>query len=133
MAKRSAPRILVVDDEPGTVDVMIAVLADADFVATGVADGRDAVASMASEVPDLVLLDFIMPVMDGGETLRTMRANPELANVPVIVMSGLPEAMVKRKSRKYDAFLRKPFSLDELLATVERLVRPDAKPPRRRP
>ena len=129
MPKRTAPRILVVDDEPGTVDVMLAVLSDAHYLATGVADGRDALASMASELPDLVLLDFIMPVMDGGETLRAMRATSNLAKVPVIIMSGLPEAMVKRKCRKYDAFLRKPFALDELLTAVERLVRQDA--PRR--
>jgi len=119
MPKRAAPRILVVDDEPGTVDVMIAVLTDARYVVTGVADGRAALASMA---PDLVLLDFVMPVMDGGETLRTMRASAELATVPVVVMSGLPEAIVNRKCRKYEDFLRKPFSLDELLATVRRLT-----------
>lgn len=122
MPKRAAPRILVVDDEPGTVDVMIAVLTDARYVVTGVADGRAALASMASMAPDLVLLDFVMPVMDGGETLRTMRASAELATVPVVVMSGLPEAIVKRKCRKYEDFLRKPFSLDELLATVRRLT-----------
>ena len=119
MPKRAAPRILVVDDEPGTVDVMIAVLTDARYVVTGVADGRAALASMA---PDLVLLDFVMPVVDGGETLRTMRASAELATVPVVVMSGLPEAIVNRKCRKYEDFLRKPFSLDELLATVRRLT-----------
>ena len=61
MPKRAAPRILVVDDEPGTVDVMIAVLTDARYVVTGVADGRGALASMASEAPDLMLLDFVMP------------------------------------------------------------------------
>ena len=122
MPKRTAPRILVVDDEPGTVDVMLAVLTDARHQVAGVADGRDALAHMASDVPDLVLLDFVMPVMDGAATLKSMRANGDLAKVPVIVMSGLPEGMVKRKCSRYEAFLRKPFSLDELLATVERLL-----------
>ena len=120
--------MLVVDDEPGTVDVMQAVLADARYRVTGAADARDALATMASEVPDLVLLDFVMPVMDGAALLKSMRASADLAKVPVIMMSGLPEAMVKRKCSRYEAFLRKPFSLDELLATVDRL---SGRPPRR--
>lgn len=128
MPKSIPARILVVDDEPGTVDVMVAVLADASYRVTGAADGREALASMASEVPDVLLLDFVMPVMDGAETLRALRAKPELAGVAVIMMSGLPEGMVKRKCRRYEAFLRKPFSLDEILAAVARLT---LKPRRR--
>jgi CheY-like chemotaxis protein len=118
-AKRS---ILVVDDEPGTVEVLLAVLADAGLSAVGASNGRDALAKLAGTSVDLVLLDFVMPTLDGAATLQALRNDPRLADVRVVMMSGIPESMVARKCRGYAAFLRKPFSLDELLSTIQRTL-----------
>jgi CheY-like chemotaxis protein len=120
---RTVPRrrsILVVDDEPGTVDVLTAVLSDAGFEVIAAVHGRDALARMAGSVPDLILLDMVMPVLDGADTLRAIRADARLSRVPVVMMSGIPESMVKRRNPNYAAFLRKPFALDELLQIVRR-------------
>lgn len=116
--------ILVVDDEAGTIDVLIAVLADAGYVATGASNGQEALARLRGALPDLVLLDLEMPVLDGAETLRALLAEPRLASLNVVLMSGIPESMVKRRCRGYRAFLRKPFSLDELLEAVGELAGP---------
>lgn len=121
-AKRRS--ILVVDDEGGIIDVLIAVLHDAGYVATGASNGQEALAQLRGTLPDLVLLDLEMPVLDGAETLRALSADPRLARLNVAIMSGIPESMVKRRCRGHRAFLRKPFSLDELLDTVGELAGP---------
>ena len=123
--KRGATRrksVLVVDDETGTVDVLVAVLADAGVKASGAVNGREALAKLAAGTTDLVLLDYVMPVLDGAETLRILRRDRRFAGLRIVMMSGLPESMIKRRSAGYDAFLRKPFTLEELLGTVERLL-----------
>lgn len=122
MTKRTRT-ILVVDDEPGTVEVMLAVLSDARYRVTGAHNGREALAAMTAEVPDLVLLDLLMPVLDGAETLRAIRAAPEYAKVGVVMMSGMADTMVRRRCRGHDAFLRKPFALDALLSTIEQVLK----------
>jgi len=114
--------VLVVDDEAGTIDVLIAVLADAGYKTHGAANGREALTKLAASSPDLVLLDYVMPVLDGADTLRAIRDDRRLAETPVVMMSGIPESMIKRRCRGYDAFLRKPFSLEELMGTVEKLL-----------
>jgi two-component system response regulator MprA len=112
----------VVDDEPGTIDVLMAVLTDSEYRVTGAANGREALARVAHAPPDVMLLDVMMPVLDGVATLRALKADPRFEPIKVVMMSGIPESMVKRRCRGYDAFLRKPFSLDDLLATLQRLL-----------
>jgi DNA-binding response OmpR family regulator len=121
-AKREPKAILVVDDEPGIVEVLLVVLADKKFRVLGASHGEDALVKLRQFTPDLVLLDLEMAVLDGAETLRAIRSTARLANVCVIMMSGLPESMVKRRCRGHDAFLRKPFTLEELLLTVSRVL-----------
>lgn len=128
MSSRDRPQtqrgaILIVDDESGIVDVLGAVLTDAGYHVDGAGNGREALAKIAESHPDLVLLDLEMPVLDGPETLRALRADEARSRLPVLMMSGLTESIVKRRCRGYQAFLRKPFTLDELLATVAKLLK----------
>lgn len=124
--KAARPSILVIDDEEGTVNVLMAVLSDAGFETAGATNSRDALAKLGRNHVDLVLLDFIMPEPDGAALLRLLRDERGFEGMPVVLMSGVPESMVRRRCRGYQAFLRKPFSLDELLSTVERLAKPRA-------
>lgn len=119
---RQRRSILVVDDEQGIVDVLVAVLGDAGHRALGAAHGKDALQKLEVSLPELVLLDLEMPVMDGAQTLQALRGDARYTTLPVIVMSGIPESMVKRRCRGFDAVLRKPFALDELLGTIERIM-----------
>lgn len=122
-ARPARQSILIVDDEVGTLDLLIAVLEDAGYDTAGASHGREALAKLATTPADLVLLDLVMPVLDGADTLRALKRDARLKNVRVVMMSGIPESMVKRRCSGYSGFLRKPFSLDELLGVVSKQLK----------
>ena len=113
-------KVLVVDDEPALLDVLAQVLADEGYAVATARDGEHALRQAERERPDLVLMDVMMPRLDGRDALRRLRVHPDLRAVPVILTSaGVPAAQVEPGV----AFLRKPFDLDRLLALVARLLR----------
>lgn len=130
MRSAHPPRILVVDDEPGTVEVLSMVLTDAGYRATGASDGAEALASMAVDPPDVVLLDLVMPSMDGSRVHHAMTRDVRLARVPVVLMSGVDEGHARRRCPGAAHVLRKPFSLDVLLAVVRRAAARPGRSPR---
>lgn len=79
-------------------------------------NGRAAMSEMDAVTPDLVLLDYMMPLMDGAEVFEAMQANERLKSVPVIVMSAVPEAAKAVKGA--NAYLAKPFDVHALLKLV---------------
>jgi len=121
--------ILIVDDEPGTLDAVAAVLEDAEYRVEKASNGKEALDKIAgtTDFPiDAMIVDYLMPVLDGAETVRTLRAdeaNEDAGRLAVAFMSGVPESMIFRRVKDYDAFLRKPFGLDELLTCVKKLVK----------
>ena len=123
------PHVLIVDDEPGTVRVLASVLEDAGYTVETAANGRVALEILATAPHDVVLLDYLMPHLDGCETLSAIRKNRAFAAVRVVMMSGVTESIIRRRCRGgYDAFLWKPFSLDDLVGKVKGLTRrPDPK------
>jgi DNA-binding response OmpR family regulator len=110
--------IVLIDDEFGLADVVSAVLSDAGFRVCTAVNGAQGLDVMAEHPPDLVLLDYMMPILDGPGVLRAMRADPKLATVPVVLMSAMPEAVVRRRTTDYVVFIRKPFDFDALLNAV---------------
>ena len=114
-------RILIVDDEFGIADIVAEILTEHGYSASIAINGRLALSSMAMHRPDLVLLDVMMPVLDGAGTLLAMRADAALADVPVVMMTALPEALPKDRSL-YQAALLKPFSEEQLFAWIEKLI-----------
>ncbi len=110
--------IVLIDDEFGLSDVVAATLSDAGFRVWTALNGAQGLEVMAEHPPDLVLLDYMMPLLDGPGVLRAMRGDPKLAGIPVIMMSAMPEDVVKRRSSDYVVFLRKPFDFESLLAAV---------------
>ena len=116
----SAAKILVVDDEPAIRELIVAVLEDEGYQAIGAGSGSRALELLPEERPDLVLMDIMMPEMDGREALRRMREQPELAAIPVVMMSAAfaPD----RVGQRVAAFLPKPFDLDYLLETVAHIL-----------
>jgi DNA-binding response OmpR family regulator len=120
-------RILIVDDEFGLADVVAEILTDQGYDAAIAINGRLGLAQIAEARPNLVLLDVMMPVLDGPTTLVTMRSNPEFASIPVIMMTALPEALPKTDPPLYQAVLYKPFTLESLNGAVTRLIGPSRK------
>ena len=112
--------VLVVEDEPLLRDLVAEVLRDEGYDVVTAADGREAIDALEQERPQLVLMDVMMPTLDGRAAYRAMRARPDLPAVPVVLMSAAvgPE----RLDPTISAFLPKPFDLDDLLALVARLI-----------
>ncbi len=116
--------VLVADDEPTLLSLIAELLADEGYDVVTARDGREALELASRRAPDLILLDVMMPRLDGREALRLMRDRPELREVPVAMMSaGIREDQVPPGV----ALLPKPFDLDRLLALVARLVEPDTE------
>lgn len=110
--------ILVVDDEFGTVEVLVAALEDEGYRVFTAANGRRALDILEENKPDLVISDFMMPLLDGPAMVAAMRNDPAFRDVPVIMMSSAPETALRKRLDGYEAFLRKPFRIAALLAVV---------------
>ena len=110
--------ILIVDDEFGIGEVLESFLTDAGYRVVIAINGRQGLERLAEVRPDLVLLDFMMPVMDGPAMCRAMAADPALKDIPVVMMSGLPEPVVAKACSGYAAFLRKPFRMKTAMDAI---------------
>ena len=115
--------VLVADDELGTLLLLELLLDEAGYRVVTAGNGRQALELAGSERPDLVLLDWMMPVMDGAAALASFRRDPALARIPVVVMSGAAEATLRRHLDGHAGFLQKPFLERDVLAVVERVLR----------
>jgi CheY-like chemotaxis protein len=114
--------VLVVEDEFGIAELLDAVLTEEGYQVLTAMNGREGLDLLAHEQPELVLSDYMMPVMDGAALLSRMQAEPALQGIPVVMMSSMPEAAVAARCAGYAAFLRKPFKLFEVVDVVKRLV-----------
>jgi CheY-like chemotaxis protein len=129
-SKSAGKTILIVDDEFGIVEVLEYILADAGYSVVSALNGQDALARLRETVPDLIILDYMMPVMDGAALIKILRADSKYRSIPVLLSSALPEAAIREHCDGYDAFLRKPYKTEKLIETISRLVegRPRAGP-----
>ena len=115
--------VLVVDDEALIAMALEAALEDAGFRVATAANGRQGLERLAEAPrPEIVLLDMMMPVMNGPAMLAAMAADPELRGIPVIVLSSLPEEAVRDRAKGVAAILRKPYTADEVLDAIARVL-----------
>jgi CheY-like chemotaxis protein len=109
--------VLIVEDDEDLREMMAQLLTLEGYQTATVANGREALEYLQDgERPQLILLDLMMPVMDGWEFRRQQQADPELAPVPVIVLSALDQG--RASNLEADAFLKKPLDFDHLLTLV---------------
>ncbi len=116
--------VLVVDDEPLIAMALEAALEDAGYRVATAANGRQGLERLAEAPrPDLVLLDMMMPVMNGPAMLAAMAADPELAGIPVVVLSSLPEEAIRaRVGEGAAAVLLKPCTAEQVLGAIARAL-----------
>ncbi len=105
------PKILIVDDEPFNVDYLEQELEEEEYDTVSASDGQEALRKIEQETPDLVLLDIMMPVMDGFEVLSRLKNNPERRDIPIIVISASNDlkSMVRGIQLGAEDYLPKPF------------------------
>jgi CheY-like chemotaxis protein len=113
--------ILVVDDEAIIRDTLGELLEIDGYVVETARDGLDALQHLRQHRPGILVLDLMLPVLDGWDVLRTCRADPTLADLPVIVMSARPDVAESVRELGVQACLTKPFEFDELLEAVEEM------------
>ena len=120
--------VLVVDDEFGISELFEAILQDEGYRVLAAINGKHALEVLAQERPDMMFLDFMMPVMDGAGVLRAMASNPALHGIPIVLMSSMPEATVAARCSGYATFMRKPFKVPQVLAVTRRLLGESDRP-----
>lgn len=119
------PRILCVEDEAGMLDLLRLILEAADYVFLGARDGAEGLEAMRDEQPDLVLLDLMLPEIDGAEVLLRKKQDPAIQQIPVIAVTALTspfdQLMWKRRT-EIKSYVTKPFKRKELLDTIAQVL-----------
>jgi CheY-like chemotaxis protein len=113
--------LLVVDDEVGITEALRELLSEEGFLVLTARNGREGLERVTEKRPDLILLDYMMPVMDGRDMLKALEADATSRDIPVLLMSAMPRASLPADCKPAH-FLRKPFNLDQLLLHVRRLL-----------
>jgi len=117
-------KILIADDEPNIVISLEYIMKKEGFQVAVANDGEAALAMMADFLPDLVLLDVMMPKKSGYEVCQQMRADPKLAAIKVVMLTakGRESELAKGLALGADAYITKPFSTKELVARVKSML-----------
>ena len=120
----SRARVLIVDDEAPNRGLVRKVLEPMGYVVTEAGDGQEAVAEIAARPPDLVLLDLVMPKLDGYGVLRAIKSDPRTRLIPVVMLTSHDQLVEKIRAVQIgvDDYLVKPFNITELSARVKSLV-----------
>jgi DNA-binding response OmpR family regulator len=117
-------RVLVCDDDPLLLDLLTFRLEAKGFAVTAANDGGQAMQALAAGTPSAIVLDAMMPVMDGYEVLRRIRETPELQSIPVIMLTARKQERDVIGALELGAsdFIAKPFIPEELIARLTRLI-----------
>ena len=119
------PTVLVVDDEWAIADWLAAVIGDMGHRVLTASNGKMGLDLIKGEHIDLVITDYMMPVLDGLAMVAAMRERPTGENIPVIIMTAIPESTVRKRLDHYRAYLRKPFGEAELIAALHKSLNPN--------
>ena len=119
-------RVLCIEDEPEMIDLIRLILERKGFEVMGAVGGQEGLDTVRSEKPDLVLLDLMMPDVDGWEVYRQMKADDELKSIPVVVVTAKAQSIDKVLGlhiAKVDDYVTKPFGPTDLLDSVDRVLK----------
>ena len=126
MNQNSAPKILVADDEVFMLRLLEMTLKKGGYEVVSCRDGKEALAAVVSAKPQLIVLDIMMPGLDGLGALRLLKENPATHDIPVVVLSAKGHSLTKVDAVMAGAvlFLAKPFSPNQLLGEVQKILAP---------
>jgi len=117
-------KVLIVDDEPDIVETLSFMLQARNFDVVTASDGFEALSKVKSERPDLVLLDIMMPGMDGYDVCVKLKTDKETKNIPVVMLTarGENEAVIRAHKAGANDYIVKPFSLPTLVSKLNKLL-----------
>jgi twitching motility two-component system response regulator PilG len=117
-------RILVVEDEESLLKLESILLSSKGYCVTGVMDGRAALEEVKANKPDLVILDIMLPEMDGFEVCRRIKGDPELSHIPVLMLTAKKNSqdLDRGQMAGCDAYITKPFKSAKVLDKVQELL-----------
>ncbi len=128
MNSAAGRRILVVDDEPSIRAIVAETLEEEGYQVQTASNGQEALDLVRCIPPDAVVLDMMMPVMDGWTFLQACREDPKCADLRVMCLSAAPTAAADAARLGAKACMTKPFDLDALLSTIQQLIDGEATP-----
>jgi len=117
--------ILCIEDEPEMIDLIRLILAQRGFKVRGATSGKEGLEAIKNERPDLVLLDLMMPEMDGWEVYQSMKAEETSRQIPVIIVTAKAQSIDRVLGlhiAKVDDYIAKPFSPQELMNSVAKVL-----------
>jgi two-component system phosphate regulon response regulator PhoB len=117
-----AKSVLVIEDDADILSTVENVLTFNNFEVTGLTHTNDILESIRQHQPDLVLTDYMLPGMNGGKICQTIKATPETKHIPVILISAYHRQAIKLANFNYDAYIPKPFDIDKLVNTINKLL-----------
>jgi two-component system response regulator VicR len=123
--------ILCIEDEPEMIDLIRLILGRRGFEVIGAAGGKEGLEKVRQEPPDLILLDLMMPDIDGWEVYQQIKADEKTKQIPVIVVTAKAQSIDKVLGlhiAKVDDYIAKPFSPQELLNSVDKVLGPNKSP-----
>jgi two-component system, OmpR family, response regulator VicR len=118
-------KIVCIEDDPEMIELVKLILMRKGYDVTGATGGKDGLKAVEEVKPDLVLLDLMMPDMDGWEVYQQMKAEPDLKGIPVVVVTAKAQSIDKVLGlhiAKVDDYITKPFGPQELLESVEKIL-----------
>ncbi len=131
MTEEGVRKVVCIEDELEMIDLIRLILTRHHFEVIGAVGGKEGLEVVRRERPDLVLLDLMMPDMDGWEVYQLMKASPELAKIPVIVVTAKAQSIDRVLGlhiAKVDDYVTKPFGPQELIRSVNRVLGLDLQP-----
>ena len=117
-------KILIADDKPEVVELVRVTLEREDYEIVDASNGKEALRKARVEKPDLVLLDIVMPKMDGFEVCRKLKKDPEIKDIPILMLTAKGQEVDKKRGREVGAtdYITKPFSPSALLIKIEEIL-----------
>ena len=115
-------QILIIEDDEDILKVLETVLEYNEFGVTAINDTDDILATIEQHQPDLILTDFLLSGMNGGEICQKVKSNKDTCHIPVIVISAYPELAVSFGKFGFDAFINKPFNIGDLVEKIDELL-----------
>ena len=125
------PTVLVIEDDPVTRGLIAGILRVAQFETVAVPDAMDGVRALRERRPDLIVMDLMLPGINGSAAAESLMADPRFAGIPILLLSGLPDLDAVAQGIGIDQWMAKPFNPADLVRTLRKLHEAAAASPTR--